>query len=67
MARRYSLTWADGQNDEGWFLDCYPAFDRLQRLWQAQLHMAYWGPIVDHALSYVFHVTGTCFTAATDP
>ena len=53
---RYLLTWADGQSDEGWFLDCWPAVDRLQRLWQTHLHLSAWGPILDHALSYVFHV-----------
>ena len=56
LARRYLLTWADGQSEDGWFLDCYPAIDRLQRLWQTHLHLSHWGPIVDHALSYLFHV-----------
>jgi len=53
QAARMIRTYAQGQNDEGWFMDCWPAWDRCQRLWQKSLHLTQWGPIIDHGLGFV--------------
>jgi len=39
---------------DGYFLDCWPAFDRLARVMQKQVQAAYWGPILDHGVGFVF-------------
>ncbi len=44
---------APGQSTEGWFLDCWPAFGRIDDLWRRHLGLTRWGPLVDHALAYV--------------
>jgi len=49
---RMIRTYAQGQDDEGWFMDCWPAWDRCQRLWQKSLHLTQWGPIIDHGLGF---------------
>lgn len=53
QAARMVRTYAQGQNDEGWFMDCWPAWDRCQRLWQKSLHLTQWGPIIDHGMGFV--------------
>jgi hypothetical protein len=53
LARRFLRTYAMGQTLEGYFLDCWPAWDRLQRLGQRQIGATAWGPILDHGLSFV--------------
>jgi hypothetical protein len=53
QAARMIRTYAQGQNDEGWFMDCWPAWDRCQRLWQKSLHLTQWGPIIDHGMGFV--------------
>jgi hypothetical protein len=54
--RRMLHTFAAGQGREGWFLDCYPGWDRCTRLWQKYLDLTGWGPLVDHAMGFVMHV-----------
>lgn len=49
---RIFRTYAQGQSKEGWFLDCYPAWDRCQRLYQKHLGLTEWGPILDHSLQF---------------
>ena len=39
---------------EGYFLDCWPAFDRLARVMQRQIDGAYWGPLLDHGVGFNF-------------
>ncbi len=51
--RRMIETFAQGQNDEGWFMDSWPAWDRCARLWQKSLKLTKWGPILDHGLGFV--------------
>ena len=46
-------TYAQGQNKEGWFKDCWPAWDRCERLWQKSLGLTQWGPILDHGVNFV--------------
>lgn len=56
LPERMIRTFAQGQNASGWFLDCYPAFDRLERLWQKNLGLSYWGPIIDHGIGFIFDI-----------
>ena len=51
---RYLRTFSEGLTKSGFFLDCYPAFDRLARLSQRELDAAYWGPLLDHGVGFVF-------------
>ena len=53
LARRFLRTFAMGQTLEGYFLDCWPAFDRLNRLAQRQVGATPWGPLLDHGVSFV--------------
>lgn len=50
QAARMFRTFTQGQSREGWFMDCWPAWDRCQRLYQKHLGLTEWGPILDHAL-----------------
>jgi hypothetical protein len=50
QAARMFRTYTQGQNREGWFMDCFPANDRCQRLYQKHLGLTEWGPILDHSL-----------------
>ena len=53
LSRRFLRSFAMGQTLEGFFLDCWPAFDRLSRLAQRQLGATRWGPLLDHGVSFV--------------
>jgi len=53
LSRRFLRSYAMGQTLEGFFLDCWPAFDRLNRLAQRQLGATRWGPLLDHGVSFV--------------
>lgn len=55
---RMIRTFAQGQNAEGWFMDCWPAWDRCQRLFQKHMGLTVWGPILDHALQFGIAVAG---------
>lgn len=57
LPARMIKTYAQGQNNEGWFLDCFPASDRLERIWQKSLELSYWGPIVDHGIGFIFDIS----------
>ena len=39
---------------DGYFLDCWPAYDRLARLMERQLQLTRWGPILDHGVGFNF-------------
>jgi alpha-L-rhamnosidase len=54
VARRYLLTLTDGQTPEGYFMDCWPGFDRLCRIAQRLLGFTVWGPLLDHNASLGF-------------
>jgi hypothetical protein len=53
LARRFLRTFAMGQTLEGYFLDCWPAYDRMNRLAQRQVGATEWGPLLDHGVSFV--------------
>lgn len=51
---RFIRTFARGITREGYFLDAWPAFDRLNRLAQRQVDLTAWGPILDHGVQFAF-------------
>jgi alpha-L-rhamnosidase len=56
LARRFQRTWALGQTHEGWFFDCWPAWDRLNRIGQREMGATPWGPLLDHGVSFIHDV-----------
>jgi alpha-L-rhamnosidase len=54
LVARYLATWSQGLAKEGFFLDCWPAYDRLARLVERQLDLSGWGPILDHGVGFTF-------------
>lgn len=50
---RFLRTFARGQMLDGVFADSWPAGDRLQRLWQRQMGLSVWGPIIDHSIGFL--------------
>jgi hypothetical protein len=54
LGRRFLRTFPMGQAEEGFFLDCWPAFDRLNRLAQRQVGATRWGPLLDHGVTLVY-------------
>lgn len=51
---RYLTTFSQGITLDGYFLDCWPAYDRLARLMERQLQLTFWGPLVDHGVGFNF-------------
>ena len=51
---RYLDTFSQGQTLDGYFLDCWPAYDRLARLIERQFGLTGWGPILDHGIGFNF-------------
>jgi alpha-L-rhamnosidase len=51
---RYLETFSQGMTLDGYFLDCWPAYDRLARLMERQLQMTFWGPLLDHGVGFNF-------------
>jgi alpha-L-rhamnosidase len=51
---RFLTTWSQGQAREGWYLDCWPGYDRIKRVSQRQLALTCWGPLLDHAVGFAF-------------
>jgi len=53
LARRFITTYSQGITLDGYFLDCWPGYDRLHRLAQRQLGATGWGPILDHGVEFI--------------
>ncbi len=51
---RFVRTFSQGMTLDGYFLDCWPAYDRLARLAQRQLGFTPWGPLLDHGIGFNF-------------
>ena len=68
LVARYLATWSQGMTKDGFFLDCWPAYDRLARLAERQLDLTDWGPLLDHGVGFTFdcwhHYTYTADLAA---
>jgi hypothetical protein len=54
LARRFLRSYALGQTLDGYFLDCWPAYDRLNRIAQRQVGATPWGPLLDHGVTFVY-------------
>lgn len=54
LPARFLTTFSQGLTKDGYFLDCWPAFDRLARLVERQLDLTGWGPILDHGVGFNF-------------
>ena len=37
-------------------MDSWPGWDRMVRVFERQLQMTAWGPILDHSIGFVFDV-----------
>jgi alpha-L-rhamnosidase len=64
---RYIATFSQGITHEGFFLDCWPAYDRLARLWERETDSSYWGPLVDHGIGFNFDCWHHMLQAGDDP
>lgn len=56
LSRRFQHTFALGQTHEGYFFDCWPAWDRLNRIGQRETGSTQWGPLLDHGVSFIHDV-----------
>ncbi|MDR3676880.1 MAG: alpha-L-rhamnosidase N-terminal domain-containing protein [Acidobacteriota bacterium] len=54
LPARFLATFSQGLTEEGFFLDAWPAYDRLARLIERQLHLTQWGPLLDHGVGFNF-------------
>jgi alpha-L-rhamnosidase len=54
LPARYLNTYSQGITLDGFFLDAWPAYDRLNRLAQRQLNLTKWGPLLDHGVGFNF-------------
>jgi hypothetical protein len=54
LPARYITTFSQGLTLDGYFLDSWPAYDRLARLSERQLQLTNWGPILDHGIGFNF-------------
>lgn len=53
LIERYIRTFSDGLSKERYFMDCWPAYDRMARIAQRQMGLSQWGPIIDHGIGFV--------------
>ena len=54
LPARFATTFSQGMTLDGYFLDSWPAYDRLARIFERQLHLTRWGPILDHGVEFNF-------------
>lgn len=54
LPERFIHTFSQGMTLDGYFLDCWPAFDRLARIAERQMQLTDWGPILDHGVGFCF-------------
>ena len=54
MSARFINTFSQGMTTEGFFLDAWPAYDRLARLLERQIQLTTWGPLLDHGIGFNF-------------
>lgn len=51
---RFITTFGQGSSIEGYFMDSWPAWDRLARIIERQMQLTGWGPILDHSVGFCF-------------
>lgn len=54
LPARYVTTFSQGMTLDGYFLDTWPSYDRLNRIPQRQLGLTPWGPLLDHGVGFTF-------------
>ncbi len=54
LPARFLKTFSQGMTLDGFFLDCWPGYDRLARLMQRQVGATVWGPLLDHGVGFNF-------------
>ncbi|RZS96519.1 alpha-L-rhamnosidase N-terminal domain-containing protein [Cecembia calidifontis] len=54
LPSRFVDTYSQGMTLEGFFMDSWPAYDRLNRLAQRQLELTPWGVLLDHSVGFCF-------------
>ena len=54
LPARFLATFSQGLTLDGYFLDCWPAYDRLARVMQRQVGATVWGPLLDHGVGFAF-------------
>lgn len=54
LPARFVRTYSQGMTKDGYFLDCWPAYDRLNRIASRQLDLTPWGPLLDHGVGFNF-------------
>lgn len=54
LPARFVTTFSQGMTADGYFLDCWPAYDRLARLFERELQLTNWGPLLDHGVGFNF-------------
>ena len=54
LPARFVTTFSQGMTLDGYFLDCWPGYDRLARIPERELHLTRWGPILDHGVQFNF-------------
>jgi len=54
LPARFLATFSQGLTLDGYFLDCWPAYDRLARVMQRQVGATPWGPLLDHGVGFAF-------------
>jgi len=54
LPARFLSTYSQGLTLDGYFLDTWPAYDRLARLMERQLQLTSWGPLLDHGVGFNF-------------
>ena len=54
LPARFLKTWSQGMTHEGYFLDCWPGYDRMNRVAQRMMGLTQWGPILDHGVGFNF-------------
>ena len=54
LPARFVSTFSQGMTLDGFFMDSWPAYDRLNRLAQRQLGLTPWGPLLDHSVGFTY-------------
>lgn len=54
LVGRYINTFSQGSSLEGYFMDSWPGWDRLVRIFERQMQLTAWGPILDHSVGFCF-------------
>lgn len=53
LPARFIDQYSHGQVSEGYFMDSWPAYDRLDRIGRRFIGLPGWGPILDHSVQFV--------------